>query len=224
MSGAAEIFIDKRIGPGGITSLGISRELNSAGNVDRLNVLICSEGGSVRSALEIHRLLRQHPAYRVAHISGRAASAASVIAMAADEIRIAADAALMIHDPWTPGSQTQLESEQLKDIKTRLVEIYQEATGLDRQTICDMMENETWLNASEAVAAGFADVVCEPRPEIAAQYDLSRYRNHPDHLAYFYGIHVGKPSQARSQKVIKERVRYMQMRCSDIRRESGQLH
>lgn len=126
-----------------------------------LTVWICSGGGECFAAAQIYTMLREHPGKITIKIDALAASAASVIAMAGDEILMSPVALLMLHNPATEifGEVADLERgvEMLHEIKQSLVSAYQAKTGLSRAKIAQMMDAETWLGAKAAVKLGFAD-------------------------------------------------------------------
>jgi ATP-dependent protease ClpP protease subunit len=137
-----------------------------------LSVRINSPGGSVFDGFAIYNLLRAHSGAVTVHIDGLAASAASVIAVAGDEIVMGDTAMMMIHDPWTMavgGADEMLKTaEVLEKIKDSIVVAYKgKATDLDDETISSMMTEETWLSATEALEAGFASAVAESTAQIS---------------------------------------------------------
>ena len=97
----AEILIYEDVGEGwfgGVTAKQFADELKALGSVKTINLRLNSAGGDVFDGLAIYRRLVDHPAKIVSHIDGLAASIASVIAMAGDEIRISESGFLMIHN------------------------------------------------------------------------------------------------------------------------------
>ena len=100
-SSEAEISINDNIGGWGITANDFIADMKDLGDVDTINVRISSGGGSIVEGNAIFNALKRHPAKIVTHIDSIAASMASVIAMAGDEVRMAANALFMIHNPWT---------------------------------------------------------------------------------------------------------------------------
>jgi ATP-dependent Clp protease protease subunit len=94
-------------------------------------------------------------------IDGIAASAASVIAMAGDEVLMSPLSLLMIHDPGTIaiGDSEEMHKtiDMLAEIKEAIINAYQEKSGLSRKKIAEMMSSETWMNAKKAIELGFAD-------------------------------------------------------------------
>src|SRR6478609_6695251 len=100
---AGEIYIYEDVGDswfGGVTAKQFAADLKELGPVQTLDVRINSGGGDVFDGLAIYRQLVDHPAKVVSHIDGFAASIASIIAMAGDEIRISEAGFVMIHDAW----------------------------------------------------------------------------------------------------------------------------
>ena len=126
-------------------------------------VNIASNGGDVFSASEIYTMLRNHGGNVVVNIQGLAASAASVIAMAGDTVKISPTAQIMIHKAWSQsaGNSDDLEHESkiLSGIDSSIAAAYESKTGMDKATLLQLMANETWLTATDAVDKGFADEV-----------------------------------------------------------------
>ena len=88
---------------------------------------------------------------------------ASVIAMAGEEVVMADNAMMMIHNPWSmsmgDANDLRKEADVLDKLKNTLVNAYSRKTGMEASTIASMMDDETWLDATEAVAMGFADEI-----------------------------------------------------------------
>ncbi len=165
----------------------VSAALRDAGEVDTVKVRLDSPGGIVWDGFAIYNALHQHPARVEIDIDALAASAASVIAMAADEIRIAEAAMMMIHDPWscTCGSANDLRAEAglLDKITGSIAGVYTARTGIKRDAVLKMMADETWLDAQEAVDQGFADSVTKnksaPKNEGPSNVIPFPFRNAP---------------------------------------------
>jgi ATP-dependent Clp endopeptidase proteolytic subunit ClpP len=130
-----------------------------------IHLRINSPGGSVVEGTAIYNALRRHKGGLTVHIDALAASMASVIAMAGAPVYIADNALLMIHNPWTvsAGDSDQLrrEADLLDKLKDSLRNAYVRKTGMEADRIAEMMDQETWLDAVEAVALGFADAIEE---------------------------------------------------------------
>lgn len=148
---------------------------------DTINLRINSPGGSVFAARAMEQALREHPARVVAHIDGYAASAATFLVMAADEVHIAKGAFFMIHKGWTfaMGNADDMKKTAtlLDQIDASLVQTYADRSKQDPEQIAQWMAEETWFSAEDAVKAGFADKVAEGGAK--AQWNVSAYAKAP---------------------------------------------
>ncbi len=186
---AAELYLYDEIGDsgwGGISAKAVVDEIRALGQVDTLQVRINSPGGDVFDGVTIYNTLARHPAKIETHIDGMALSIASVIAMAGAEIHMAENAMMMIHDPWTfamgSAEDFRKKAELMDQVKGNLVATYVKRTGLEAEKVADLMAEETWFTANDAKQLGFVDVVTEEM-QIAAKYDLSRFRHAPPQAA-----------------------------------------
>lgn len=128
-----------------------------------LTVWIDSYGGSVFAGASIYNALKEHTGKVTVKVDGKAMSAASVIAMAGDEILMSPTALLMIHNPMT-GSYGDMHemrkvADVLDEVKESIINAYIAKTGRSREDVSEMMNNETWMSANVAVKEGFADGV-----------------------------------------------------------------
>lgn len=185
-AGEAEISIYDEIGLWGVTAKDFRDSLDALGDVQRIALRINSPGGDVFDGLAIYNMLRRHGAIITATIDGVAASMASVIAMAGDTVTMPENSMLMIHDPSGAVIGTSKDMRELADaldkIKEGLVGAYASKSGLSRGQIAELMADETWLTAKEAVELGFADGIEAP-VRMAARFDLSRFRHPPSELS-----------------------------------------
>lgn len=144
-----------------------------------------SPGGDVFEGIAIYNLLRSYPKAVTVKVLGLAASAASVIAMAADELEIGSGAFLMIHNAWAlsigNADDHEAMSSTLREIDGSLAGIYAARTGKPVADIAAMMTAETWLNADRSVELGFADRAT-PAPAPHARFDLRIYAHAPSEL------------------------------------------
>ncbi|EOE0524102.1 head maturation protease, ClpP-related [Providencia stuartii] len=144
----------------GVTAKRISAALRAIGNQDVV-VNINSPGGDMFEGLAIYNLLRAHNGKVTVNILGIAASAASVIAMAGDEIRMGRGAFLMIHNCWAVGVGNRHDfaklANDLAPFDKSMSDIYVARSGLPEETISQMMDNETYIGANDAIEKGFAD-------------------------------------------------------------------
>lgn len=173
----AEIYIYGAIGESmwedSIGAKQFSEELKKIpDSVREIDVRLNSPGGDVFAGYAIYNQLKQHKAKKTVYIDGLAASIASVIALAGDQIIMGEGAQFMVHKSWTMafGNSFELERviERLESIDEQLISLYTKKTKKPRAEIRDMVEKETWLNAEEAVEMGFADKVVEGDVRIAA--------------------------------------------------------
>lgn len=146
----------------GVTATDFVTALGSLGDVDRLELHVNSPGGDVFDGLAITNSLRQHPAHVTAVIDGLAASVASVIAVGgADDVVMAPNAEMMIHDAWglTVGpAETHREAADRLDMHSdNIASIYADKAQGDTADWRARMRAETWYVGSEAVDAGLAD-------------------------------------------------------------------
>lgn len=144
----------------------VSREFRKAlAGLRNVTVHINSPGGDVMAGAEIYSALREHSMNGLGRvtviITALAASAASVVAMAGDEILISPVAYMMIHNPWTMAAGDAREmrkaAKTLDEITEGLITAYQRRTGKTRDQLKRMLENETWMSAQTCVDEGFAD-------------------------------------------------------------------
>jgi len=174
-AGEAEILIYDEIDPfWGTGAKDFAEGLKALGAVTTIHVRINSPGGDVFDGVAIYNQLAQHSAKVIIHVDGLAASIASVIAMAGDEIHLAENALMMIHDPWsfTGGTAADLRAmaDLLDTVATTIVTTYAARTGRDAEDIRAMMAAETWMDATEALDQGFADLITEAK-RMAARFD-----------------------------------------------------
>lgn len=149
----------------GVTAQSVKSQLDGfSGDVD---VRINSGGGDVFDGFAIYNLLAQYDGKVTVKIDGLAASAASVIAMAGDEIVMAENSLMMIHDPWTLALGSAVDMRQTADlldkIKGSIVTTYKNKTGIDDAELSEMMAAETWLSAEESISKGFATATAESK-------------------------------------------------------------
>lgn len=144
----------------GVTASRIAAALRSIGGAD-VTVNINSPGGDMFEGLAIYNLLREYEGKVTVKVLGLAASAASIIAMAGDEVQIGRGAFLMIHNCWVYAMGNRHDLQQIatdmEPFDKAMNDIYGARTGLDAATIDAMMDAETYIGGSDAVQKGFAD-------------------------------------------------------------------
>lgn len=179
----AEVLIFEQIGKNffgeGVSAKEFVDELNAMGDVSEITLRINSPGGNVFEGMAIYNALLFHSARVVARVEGVAASAASVIAMAGDEVLMPETSTMMIHDAsaLTIGNQQDHErmAEALGKVDSSLVTAYTRHSGLAEDEIRTLMDAETTMTASEALEKGFATQLVETPVAAAAGID---WRNH----------------------------------------------
>ena len=132
-------------------------------------VQICSPGGDCFAAAQIYSMLAEYPGKVTVRIDGLAASAASVVAMAGDEVQMYPTSLIMIHNPATiaMGDHNEMEKAiaMLSEVKESIINAYAAKTKLARAKISHLMESESYISAHKAVELGFADTVLKREGE-----------------------------------------------------------
>lgn len=130
---------------------------------DDIVVDVASNGGDVFAASEIYTMLRSSGKNITVNIQGLAASAASVISMAGNTVKISPTAQIMIHKASVVGEGNaddfEHQSSVLNSIDESIATAYQLKTGMNQTDILHLMAQETWLNAKDAIDKGFADEI-----------------------------------------------------------------
>jgi ATP-dependent protease ClpP protease subunit len=138
---------------------------------DVIHVHVNSPGGIVFDAVAMYEALRTHPARKVVHVDGLAASAASMLAMVGDEIEIARGARMMVHDAqggaWGSPAELRAHAELIDSVSDDLAEIYAARAGGTPKSWRRAMNATTWYSAEQAVEARLADRVAGGKPKKA---------------------------------------------------------
>ena len=126
-----------------------------------VTVWLNSPGGDCIAAAQIYNMLKEYPDNITIKIDGIAASAASLIAMAGNEVLMSPVSMMMIHNPITAAignaDDMQKAAAMLDEVKDSIINAYELKTGLSRAKLAHLMDDETWMNAVKAVELGFAD-------------------------------------------------------------------
>lgn len=202
----SEIFIYDQIGENwygeGVTAKSIKRQLRNLEG--EITIRVNSLGGDVFEAAAIYNLLKEYEGNVVVKIDSIAASAASVIAMAGDEIIVPSNAMIMIHNPWSvafgEAKDFIKKAELLDKIKETIANVYIEKTGASRNEINEMMDDETWLTSEEAVAFGFATKEQKEQApsNVSNAFQLKNFKNCPKE---FFEAQMKNYSKEDSKKV-----------------------
>ena len=160
-----------------------------------LNIYINSGGGSVFAGLAIYNMLLRHKGKKTVYVDGIAASIASVIALAGDEIIVPSNAFMMIHKPWNSccgnADDFRKMAEDLDAVETGIINVYKShlAEGADIEAVKELVAAETWLNGEEA--AKYFNITVSEAKTYAAQIAgdvMKQYQNTPKEII--------KPAQA----------------------------
>lgn len=171
-----------------------------------LHLRINSPGGDVFAAQAIAQAIRDTKAHVVAHVDGYAASAATVIAIAADEIEIAEGGFFMIHNAWTlavGNAQDLIDTAALlSKVDGSLCSAYAAKCGKPKDEVKAWMDAETWFTAQEAVDAGLVDRIAEGSKAKASAWNLSAYTVAPAATADDAALQAHRDRQAQRLSVL----------------------
>lgn len=143
------------------------QKLDEMGDVSQINIYINSNGGSVFEGLGIYSQLKRHKAHKTVYIDGVAASIASVIAMAGDEVVMSNPATMMVHTAWSVVAGNADELRKQADVLDKLTDSLKQAYLLrsggkiSEEKLTELIYAETWLTAKECIEYGFADRLVE---------------------------------------------------------------
>ena len=212
----AEILIYEEIGEGFFGGIGAKRfadDLKALGALNTIKLRVNSPGGDVFEALAMYNTLARHPAVKEVDIDGMALSAATIVIMAGHTIRMAENAMLMIHDPWTiaMGSADDLEKTagMLRDVKDNIITTYNRRTGIAFDRLAEMMTEETWMKPVMALEEGFVDEITDPLA-IAAHFDARRFKNAPEEWL----AHHGRAEQPKRSDLVRAKLRDLAQRAA----------
>lgn len=152
-------------------------------------VSLNSPGGNAFMGIAIYNALKAHDGAVTIEVNALAASAASVIAMAGDKVTMRTGSMMMIHDPsgltFGTSKDHRKSAEFLDGLGSSAADIYAEKTGMATADILDLMREETWMTAAEAVERKFADAAepGAPAEMTFPTFDYSLFVRTPDHVA-----------------------------------------
>ena len=176
----AEISIDDNIGGWGITAKNFIDDLTALGDVETINLRVQSGGGSIVEGNSIYNALKRHSARIVTHIDSMAASMGSVIAMAGDEVHMAANGLFMIHNPWTgsigDAEQLRADADLLDKMGNNIRNSY-DRSNLSAEELQAAMDATTYYTAEEALEAGFIDSIEDANLAAASIGDMETIKD-----------------------------------------------
>ena len=157
-----DVYIFDEIGMGGVNAQGFIEEIKSFKD-SPMNLHINCVGGDVFDGMAIFNIIKKRTAKTTVYIEGIAASMGSVIALAADSVVMAENSLFMIHNAWggAMGEAKEMKktAKLLDKISGEIADIYVKKTKLPYDKVKEMMDEETWLNAEEALELGFIDSI-----------------------------------------------------------------
>jgi ATP-dependent Clp endopeptidase proteolytic subunit ClpP len=187
--GGIEVSIYDEIGFGGTSAKDFVADVRKLKG-QHIHLRINSVGGSVIEGAAIYNALRRHKGGLTVHVDGLAASMASVIAMAGEEVLMADNAMMMVHNPWSmamgDADDLRKEADVLDKLKATLVNAYVRKTGRERAEIENLMDEETWMDAVQAVDFGFADDIeegIEAAASVTPEAARARFDNFQNSMA-----------------------------------------
>lgn len=172
----AALYIYDEIGYFGQTAKGLADDLREL-DVEELDVHVNSPGGDIFDGLAIYQALKDHKANVTVRIDGLAASIASVIAMAGDKVVMAPKSSLMIHDGWTMAVGSAKDMRKTADLLDKqsdiIASVYADKTGQPAEFWREIMGDDAWYNAEEALAAGLIDEIEGQEKKVEEGFDLT---------------------------------------------------
>ena len=174
-----DVYIFDEIGTFGMNAQSFIDEIKAFKN-SPINLHINCVGGDVFDGMAIYNILKKRTAETTVYIEGIAASMGSVIALAADRVVMAENSLFMIHNAWGGANGEAKDMKKtaalLDKISDEIADIYMKKTKLPYDRVKEMMDEETWLNADEALELGFIDSISDAI-KVAAKYDVSKFKN-----------------------------------------------
>ncbi len=185
---SADIYLYAQIGFGGVTPEQFRQEWSSIPkNVKNVTFHLASAGGNPFDALAMYNVVKSSNKNVTLCVDGLAASAASLLAMCGNTIRMSKNAMMMVHNPstmtWGDVEDHQKSIQMLEAVEKAVNGVYTDRTGKTIEEIRAICAAETWMTSQQCVDEGFADEIDEEESEMAASIDLAdlkkRYHNAP---------------------------------------------
>jgi ATP-dependent Clp protease protease subunit len=183
----ATIYIYDMIDPyWGVSAKAVIADIAQAGDAEVLHVRINSPGGSVFESRAIIEAIKRFPGKTIGHIDSLAASAATSISLACDEVEISDGGFFMIHNAsgmaWGDKSDLRETADLLEKVEGVIAAEYAAESGQELAQIVSWMEAETWFTASEAIAAGFIDRIATSAKATTNCWNLAAFSKAPKAL------------------------------------------
>jgi len=187
-AGLATLYLYDEIGPAYYGLIDAASVISALGQFQNLpiNLRINCPGGDVFEAFAMYNALARHSGQITVDIDALCASAATVVALAGDKVRIAANAMFMVHNAYTialgNAGELRKTADTLDQVDGNIAATYAAKTKLPLETLNPMMAAETWMTASDAVAKGFCDEIGQAL-DVRASLGARRFKNMPAHLS-----------------------------------------
>lgn len=169
----------------GLPAADFVKELNGI-SAPTIHLRINSPGGDVFEARAMATAIREHKSNIIAHVDGVAASAATLLAIAAKKTVMSEGAFFMIHQAWSIAMGNADDMLRMVDLLEKadlsIAADYMKKTGKPKQQVVDWMAAETWFTAQEAKDAGFVDELAgdaDAAAKAAGQWNLAAYDKLP---------------------------------------------
>ena len=215
--GTTELELYDEIGYWGVTAKDFrARLVEASGDIV---LKINSPGGDVFDGIAIYNELLAYDGKVRVEVTGLAASAASVVAMAGDEIAIGENAFLMIHNAWVVAVGNRHDLTDVADVLAKidgaLAKTYASRSGMGVRTAAQFMDDETWFTAAEAKAKGLATEILQP-VEAKARFDLSVFDHAPPVLKAAIGAEAEPETTRDAERMLMQDAGYSRSRARAV--------
>jgi ATP-dependent Clp protease protease subunit len=205
----------------GITAANFSDAIKNAGEISAITMRINSPGGDAFEGVAIYNVLRATGKPINVFVDGLAASAASIVAMAGDNCTMGDGSVMMIHNAMAlaigNANDMRKMADTLDTVSGAMADIYANRTEMPKADILKLMDEETWMDANEAIAKGFADAQAKAPAQAKAAtagFDLAVYSNVPEALKTTGVVVEEKPEPVEDPiiAVMRKRIELMRAR------------
>lgn len=176
---SVDVYLFNEIGMWGITAQDFINDIKEHKG-QPMDLHINCVGGDVFDGMAIYNVLKKRTQKTTVYVEGIAASMGGIIALAGDEVIMSENSLYMIHNAWggTMGEASDMRkyANILEKLSDESADIYSKKTGLPIEQVKDMMNEETWMNAEEALGFGFIDSISDA-VKVAAKVDVSKFKN-----------------------------------------------
>lgn len=211
-----------------VSSYNLSKELQELVDVEQINVYINSFGGEVAEGLAIYNALKRHEANVTTIADGFACSIASVIFAAGDERLMSDTSLLMIHNAWTHSAgnfnDLRKQADDLEKITQASINAYMSIATIEEEEIKEMMNDETWIDGSEATEMGFATGLVENKEKQVATQSvrnslLQKVTEEPkEHVVAQINF-----DEEKMKEIVQEQMKVLEERMEVISVETNEL-